>query len=89
MQPQPIHRRQVLNTLAAGGVAGALLACLGPAQAVEKHPHIREAIRALRDARGELREGARVFGGHRETALKAVDDAVEQLEKALEFANRK
>jgi hypothetical protein len=89
MQPSTITRRSALNTLAAGGLASALLALAGPAQAEERHPHIRDAIKALREARTELREGARIFGGHRETALRAVDEAIAQLEKALEFANRR
>lgn len=89
MQSQLMNRRSALNTLAAGGLASVLLACVSPAQAEERHPHIREAIKALREARVELREGARIFGGHRETALKAVDEAIAQLERALEFAGKK
>jgi hypothetical protein len=89
MQPQSINRRSALRTLAAGSLASALLAFVSPANAEERHPHIRDAIKALREARTELREGARIFGGHRETALKAVDEAINQLEKAMEFANRK
>jgi len=88
MQPRPIHRRQVLQTLAAGGLASTLLLGLSsaPAAAAEKHPHIREAIKALKDARVELKERAKIFGGHGEKALKAVDEAIDQLEKALDFA---
>jgi hypothetical protein len=89
MIPQLITRRSSLHTLATGGFASALLAFASPAQAGERHPHIRDAIKALREARTELREGAKIFGGHRETALRAVDEAIAQLEKALEFAHRK
>ncbi len=89
MQAQIITRRSALRTLAAGSLASALLAFASPAKAEERHPHIREAIKALRDSRMELREGAKIFGGHRETALRAVDEAINQLEKALEFAGKK
>ena len=51
----------------------------------DKHPHIRAAIRELEGAKKELKEAAHDFGGHREDALKATDNAIEQLRKALEF----
>lgn len=90
MKAHETNRRQMLNTLAAGGLAGALLACLGPSQAAAavKHPHIRDAIKELREAKRELKEGDKIFGGHREKALKAVDEAIEQLERALAFAEK-
>ncbi len=83
-----IDRRQAFQTLGAGALASALLILTGPAPAAERHPHIREAIRALREAKVDLKERARVFGGHGERAIEAVDRAIEQLEKALEFAEK-
>ena len=50
----------------------------------ERHPHIRHAIRELEAAREELKTGAHDFGGHRVDAIKACDQALEQLKKALE-----
>jgi hypothetical protein len=51
----------------------------------ERHPHIHAAIRELHEAARELKEAAHDFSGHREDALKATDNAIEQLRKALEF----
>jgi len=51
----------------------------------ERHPHIRAAIRELREAKEELKEAAHDFGGHRKEALEAVDVAIKQLELALKF----
>jgi len=51
----------------------------------ERHPRIHTAIKALKEARVELKEAAHDFGGHREEALKAVDAAIEQLETAKKF----
>jgi hypothetical protein len=71
--------------------AGALaLAALGVTAASvraepEKHPHIRAAIKELRDAKKELETADHDFGGHRVNAIKAIDHAIEQLEKALKF----
>jgi hypothetical protein len=50
----------------------------------EQHPHIRGAIRELQEAKRELQTAAHDFGGHREDALKAVDEAIHQLQLALQ-----
>jgi len=89
MATRTINRRHVLHTLGAGALVSALLAGTDPAQAAERHPHIREAIKALKEAKRDLKEREKIFGGHGEKALKAVDEAIEQLEKALEFAEKK
>jgi hypothetical protein len=51
----------------------------------ERHPHIRAAIRELREAKMELEKADHDFGGHRKEAIKAVDVAIVQLEKALKY----
>ena len=51
----------------------------------EQHPHIRAAIRELREARRELETAAHDFGGHRKEAIEAVDNAIKQLQEALEY----
>ena len=61
---------------------------IAQANAVEKkerHPHIRQAISELREARKELKEAAHDFGGHRKEALEAVNVAIKQLEIALKY----
>jgi hypothetical protein len=59
-----------------------------PAQAVEKnerHPHIRAALRELKESKKELETADHDFGGHRKEAIKAIDVAIKQLEKALKY----
>jgi hypothetical protein len=51
----------------------------------ERHPHVHKAIHELREAKKELEKADHDFGGHRVEAIKAIDVAVKQLEKALEF----
>lgn len=51
----------------------------------EKHPEIRAAIDALEKAKYHLQHAAHDFGGHREDALKAVDNALAQLRLALQY----
>jgi len=56
--------------------------------AAEPHPHIRAALRELREARHELETAAHDFGGHRKEALEAVDHAIQQLDRALQYDRR-
>ena len=51
----------------------------------EKHPHIRGAIRELQEAKKELQTAAHDFGGHRAEALEAIDNAIRQLQLALQY----
>jgi hypothetical protein len=55
---------------------------------LERHPHIRRALRELREARHELKEADHDFGGHRKDALEAVDRAIRQLQVALKYDRR-
>ncbi len=51
----------------------------------EAHPRIRHAIAALHEAKVEMKAAAHDFGGHRVAAIKACDDAIEQLKLALQY----
>jgi hypothetical protein len=51
----------------------------------EHHPHIRSAIRELQEARKELQTAAHDFGGHRVDALRSCDEAIHQLQLALQY----
>jgi len=51
----------------------------------EHHPHIRGAIHELQEARKELQTAAHDFGGHRVDALRSVDEAIHQLQLALQY----
>ena len=58
------------------------------AAAQEPHPHhhLHHALWELRDARKELKEAKHDFGGHREKALLAINDAIKHLDLALKNA---
>jgi hypothetical protein len=47
------------------------------------HHHLHHALWELRDARKELLETKHNFGGHREKAILAIDDAIKQLDHIL------
>jgi hypothetical protein len=51
----------------------------------ERHPEIRKAIEQLKRAQEDMRHAAHDFGGHREAALHACDEAINQLQLALQY----
>jgi hypothetical protein len=51
----------------------------------ERHPMIRRAIRALEKAKYDLQHAAHDFGGHRDEAIEACDNAIKQLQLALQY----
>jgi hypothetical protein len=53
------------------------------------HPRIATAIAALRDAKAYMAEAPHDFGGHKDKAIRACDDAIRQLELALAYRARK
>ena len=53
------------------------------------HPRIHHAVFELREARSELKAAKHDFGGHRKAALKEVNAAITQLEKALKHSGDK
>ena len=58
------------------------------AEPFERHPEIHEAIHALENARDHLQHANHDFGGHRDAALHACDEAIAQLKAALEYDRR-
>jgi hypothetical protein len=52
------------------------------------HPRLAAAITALRDARDYLRSAPHDFGGHKDAALRATDEAIRQLNFALQYRGR-
>jgi hypothetical protein len=78
-----INRRTALTTAAMGGLT--LVAGLSAAEAAERHPKIRQAIRALEQAKDDLQHADHDFGGHRVDAIKECDEAIRQLKLALQY----
>jgi hypothetical protein len=74
-----------LGTLTPGVMNAAPTPAPYAAKKGEQHPHIRAAIRELKEARHELETAAHDFGGHRKEAIEAVDNALKQLQEALEY----
>ena len=75
-----------------GVVVGAVL-CIGTftlsaQNEIAMHPRIAAAITALRDARAYMAAAPHDFGGHRDKAIHACDDAIRELDKALAYRER-
>lgn len=54
------------------------------AKRAERHPEIRQAMRALQRAKDALQEGAHDFSGHRAKALELTNQALEECRAALQ-----
>jgi hypothetical protein len=50
-----------------------------------KHPNLHAAIFELREARTELKEAKKDFGGKKEKAIKAINAAIDSLKKCLDI----
>ncbi|MGH9735661.1 MAG: hypothetical protein ACRD8A_13855 [Candidatus Acidiferrales bacterium] len=53
--------------------------------AAAPHPEIRDAMEALRQARGNLDHAAHNFGGHRLAAMKHIDEAMHELQTCMKY----
>jgi hypothetical protein len=53
------------------------------------HPRIATAIAALRDAREYMQSAPHDFGGHKAAAIRATNEAIRQLDFALQYRGRK
>jgi len=51
----------------------------------EHHPELHKAIRKLKGAKMDLEKAAHDFGGHKARAIGAIDQAIVELQAALEF----
>ncbi|HLJ74071.1 MAG TPA: hypothetical protein VKU62_05765 [Thermoanaerobaculia bacterium] len=49
-------------------------------------PHMQAALDQLQAARSELSAAEANKGGHRERAIRLIDDAMEQVRRGMEFA---
>lgn len=56
-----------------------------PAEPPENHPEIHEAMESLRNAKNHLEHAAHDFGGHRVDAIRAIDDAMHQLQICQQY----
>jgi hypothetical protein len=72
----------VLGVVLSGGIA------LFAQNERAMHPRIASAIAALRDARAYMQEAPHDFGGHKAAAIRACDDAIRQLDFALQYRGR-
>jgi hypothetical protein len=54
----------------------------------ERHPHIMAAVQELREAKHELEIADRDFCGHRRDAVRECDEAIRQLQRALDCDRR-
>jgi siderophore synthetase component len=69
-------------------VSAAMLSFTQSTAAGEAHPLIKRALNALQAARTDLLNAAHDYCGHRVEALEATNAAINELQKALDCADR-
>ncbi len=52
----------------------------------DNHPHLRQSLAEMRDAQKALKAASHNFGGHRAKAIEALDVAIKQVQKCIQFA---
>jgi len=62
------------------GVPALAASPVGNASAPEPHPHIHEAIEAMRNAKHQLESAEHDFDGHRVASIKHLDQAIREAE---------
>jgi len=55
----------------------------------DHHPEIHRAMRKLRGAKADLEKAAHDYGGHKATALTDIDQALQELQAALNYEDNK
>lgn len=58
-----------------------------PAPVPPHHPEIDDAMRLLNQAQDHLNHAAHNFGGHRAAAMEHIGKAMEELHRAIEYAD--
>ncbi len=75
---------------AAVACAGALaLGFAAGTVAAEQQPHMKAALRALTTAKTQLQQADRDRGGHREKALKHVNEAIAEVQAGVRYDHRR
>jgi hypothetical protein len=71
---------------AAAGAAGLFALGCFVGQATADQPHMQSALSYLRGARGELIKAEPNKGGHRERAIRLIDQAIAETQDGIAFA---
>jgi len=58
-----------------------------PALMAEDQPHMQAALESLRQAKEHLQQASHDKGGHRDKAIKSVDQAIKHVEEGMKYDN--
>jgi mannitol-specific phosphotransferase system IIBC component len=58
-----------------------------PSVMAEDQPHMQAALESLRQAKEHLQQADHDKGGHRDKAIKNVDDAIKHVEEGMKYDN--
>ncbi len=69
------------------GISALVLGAFCYGRASVEFPELNAAKKSLMDGKMHLNNAKRDFGGYRAKAAKAVDDAIEQIDKAITYGD--
>jgi hypothetical protein len=78
-----VSRRRALAAIATSAGTIAIVG-VQPSAAADQ-PHMQAALNALKTAQRELGAATRDKGGHREKALKLIEDAMTEVQAGIDF----
>jgi len=85
---QGFARLAAVAVIAAGVGAGTMYATIGEAGA-ENQPMMRAALGSLQNARTQLQNATADKGGHRAKAITLVNSAIDEVNKGINFDNKR
>ena len=85
MNRKKISRRSVLTVIL---VLVAMMGGFMAGQAMEKQPHMRAALNDLQKAKTQLAQAEADKGGHRVKAEELVNQAIDEVQRGIQFDNQ-
>ena len=59
-----------------------------PSAEADRQPQMRDALRSLKTAAGQLQKATADKGGHRVSAIRLTNEAIAEVEKGIAFDNK-
>jgi hypothetical protein len=81
-----MSRRRLFRVAGAASL-GILATGLSQAQARSKFKRLDRAIEAMKEAKEELEEAPKIFGGHKKEGIRLLKECIAELEKAIKYAS--
>lgn len=76
-----------ISTLVLGSALAFVVSTSNNVASADAQPHMKTALATLRVARSQLEKAEHDKGGHRAAALRLTDQAIDEVQKGVDFDN--